>query len=617
MSFVIAVDTETKGFDWWNPEQQAFIATTYDSAGENIAYELSNEYDLADLADRLRSADVIVGHNMKFDAHQLRETVGLDVFDFGAEVHDTELLARVYAPEDTYGEHGGFGLEALTRWFLGREGKEGKQAMQEVAEHIGLRTLSATGAYYQCWLAAAEVVEKYAKLDARDTFDLYEYLRALDVTAGQRSIYELERAVLPIMVAAEARGTAVQPQATRKLHTQYLKEQKTLRKSLVAKLGEKALGGEGSEEALVEALQKEGVELTERTETGKLSTAKWVLDKQAAAHPVVAEFQEYRHVNKFLSTYIEPLDAAAQNGGVIHPNFRIIGTWTGRMSCTSPNMQNVPVRSGPEVRSAIVPREHYSLLAVDFDSIEVRVLTHYLGTHGKAFRDLINAGLDPHAWMSSELALRGVQPWASAGSTAADFAKDGPNAKLRAQAKNSALFPILYGAGGCKLCESNGLPTGPPLTATDWLVRKGYKQIGDPSCAQGQEIAKAVKAAIPGYTRLMRRVRDKVEGDGYVTTIGGRKQRLLRDKGYIGMAALIQGSAADIMKAALIATQAVLDEFHGSLLLAVHDEIVVEVPTPDAEIALGLLVQAMEQAWDLDPPLIATGGIFENWGAAK
>lgn len=625
MTYTLAVDTETKGFDWWREEEQAFIATTFDGTDERC-FDLSDFAQSNALRQQVLAAEALVFHNQKFDSHQLRWTIDFDIMaEFDGEIYDTDLMARVYAPEGKWQEHGGFGLEALTKHFLGRDGKEGKAAMQEVAKSLGLTTMNKTGAFYQCWIAAPDVVERYAKLDARDTYDLFHTLNALPVTGGQRRIYDLERSVLPILIEAEHRGTAVNPTAVKRLHKKYLREQKRLHDSLVLKLGEKALGGEGSEQALIDAFLSHGVPLTERTEnSNELSTAKYVLDKLVHDHPVVGEYQEYRHVNKFLSTYVERLI----DQDVVHPSFQPIGAWTGRMACRNPNMQNIPVRSGPEVREVFVPREGNTLIVCDFDNIEVRILAYYLGPLGQPFRDLINSGLDAHGWMASELANRGIAPWCNATKidqdsppaiwTQADFAKDDVNGKLRAQAKNKVLFPILYGAGGGKLCQENGLPTGPPLKATDWLVKKGYKQVGEPSNKAGQELAKAVKDAIPGYKKLMYRVQDKIKDEGHVTTIGGRKQAVDPEKAYVGMSALVQGSAADIMKAALVKVNAAVLDDVTKLLLVVHDEVVVEAPTELAPAAAATIAHAMESAWPtLDPPLVVSTALAQNYGAAK
>jgi DNA polymerase-1 len=374
--------------------------------------------------------------------------------------------------------------------------------------------------------------------------------------------------------------------------------------SLSVILGPEALGGAGSHEALLEALLGEGIPLHRTTETGGLSTDKFALQEFAAEFPVVAEYQEFRTTEKFLSTYIEPMVGTTE----VHPSFRQIGAWTGRMSCMRPNMQNIPVRAGNEVRECFVARPGFKLVVADYDSIEMRILAHYLGAAGTPYRDLINGGFDPHAYMASQ--LYGGKP--------EDYFKGTPGEKQRAVAKNS-LFAIVYGAGGKRLCDMNDLPTGPPMKADAWEIRNGIPGYyeGGPSYAQGKALARQIKSNVPGYGALMKRVRAKVEGTGFITTLLGRKQALARDKGYIGMSALVQGSAADVMKMGLAAADPIIDNHGGHILLVVHDEIVAEVPEGQAEAALAGLRHALETAVELDPPLLTSGVICDNYGQAK
>jgi DNA polymerase I len=625
MKNIIAFDTETKGFSWW-ADETAFIATSANAERE-FCFNLSFEIDREDFKQQLRDADLIVAHNLSFDVHQVRATLGFDILtETAAELHDTDLMARVLWPEGEYGEHGGFGLKNLAKVFLDPNADVDEDGIKQAAKDIGLRSLRKTGAYYDVWRAYPDVMEKYAKSDARYTYDLFQLLLKDYAKHEQRArIYDLEREVAPLVIQAEARGTRLNPPAVKRLQKQYLREQKALHKSLAAQLGDEALGGEGSEEALAEALLKNGVPLTERTETGKLAMHQGVFNRLAAEYPVVGELQDYRHVSKFLSTYIEPM----LGRDVVHPNFRQIGAWTGRMSCMRPNMQNIPVRAGSEVRECFVARPGHKLVVIDFEQIEARVVAYYLGPQGQAWRDLINSGEDVHAHMAADLANEGVEPWTSApvelprpahltkpGYTPDDFDKHGPNGRLRSNARHT-LFAILYGAGAVKICNQLGLPTGPPLTEKDWVVQKGYKQAGEPSGAQGKAIINAVKRNIPGYNAFAKRVRNKIEAHGYVTTMLGRHQAVARDKGYVGIAALAQGTAADVLKYAIAAAASVYEKHGGHMILFVHDEIVAEVPEANAEACLAEARAVMEAVVPCDPPFLTDGVICDNYGEAK
>lgn len=600
---IIAFDTETKGFDWFAGET-AFIATTADADREYV-YDLSVPGQATQFTDQLSGADVIVAHNLSFDVHQVRATLGFDILDLEATLHDTDIAARVLWPESTWGEHGGFGLKNLAKVFLDPNADTEEQAIKDAAKESGI-PLKQTGAYYDIWRAYPSPMEAYALKDARYTWDLWALIaaefEALAATGDRRSevYYTVEQPIMATLIRAEAHGTPVDQEAVLALSADYHGRRNSLHDSLTAQMGEQALGGEGSQEALVEALLKNGIPLTETTETGQLSTNKFALQRFADAHPLVAEYQEYRGVEKFLSTYIGPLIGVEK----VHPSFRQIGAWTGRMSCMRPNMQNIPVRAGSEVRECFIAPEGYKLVVADFDSIEMRILAHYLGHEGAPYRDRINAGEDPHAHMAA--LLYGGHP--------DDYAKGTSGEKQRAVAKNS-LFAIVYGAGGRRLCDMNNLPTGPPLKDGDWEVRNGFGEVGGPSFAAGKALAKRIKANVPGYMKLMKRVRAKIEAHGYITTLCGRRQAVSPEKSYVGMSALIQGSAADLMKVALAKAEPALADFDSRILLVVHDEIVALAPEREADEALLALTSAMTHSYDLDPPLLTSGTIAQNYGA--
>lgn len=614
--FIVSYDTETKGLEWWGTET-AFLATTHDSNGNSIAYDLSNGDHVQDFLAHLRLADVLVAHNLSFDCHQVFATLGFDILDLPATLHDTDIMARICWPEGQYGEHGGFGLKNLAKVFIDPHADTEEEAMKEAAKQIGMRTMNKTGAYYDVWRAFPHIVEAYAKDDARYTWLLYEKLVAAlakpEASEQAWVYYQEEQPIMEALIRGERRGTRVDRPKVKALHKKYLREQKRLHDSLETQLGETALGGEGKEQALIEAFQKNGVPLWRMTDSGEqLAVNKFALSEFEAEHPVVREYQEYATTNKFLSTYIEPMLKTE----VIHPDVRQIGAWTGRMSCRRPNMQNIPVRSGSDVREVLIPRDGFKLVVNDYDSIEPRLLAYYLGDAGETFRNWINEGYDTHAHMAAILAQNNVQGY-TFGTDMADYLKDTAGEKMRAQAKHT-FMAILYGAGGRRVCDMNGLPTGPPLKEGDWEVRKGIAAVGAPSYAEGKRVARLIKNSIPGYGALMRRIKAKVEGHGYIRAIDGRKQALARDKGYIGMSALLQGSAAGIMKIGLRLAADTLDAYEGHLLMVVHDEVIAEVPDHLAAEAQPAIAESLAAAWPgLNPPLVVSGGVYDNYGEAK
>lgn len=236
-------------------------------------------------------------------------------------------------------------------------------------------------------------------------------------------------------------------------------------------------------------------------------------------------------------------------------------------------MQNIPKRAGKEVRSMFVPRPGHAFVVCDYDSIEIRLLAYYMAN--ERFRQLIEDGHDPHAWMAAQ--IHGGEP--------ADFAKGTDGEETRNVAKNT-LFAITYGAGAPRVSDMNQI-----------------------SREDAKALISKIKGSLPGYHRLQGRIRKKVASVGHVNTLFGRKQIVKKDKAYVGLNALIQGSAADIMKQGLVHVASTVAEYGATPLLVVHDEVVVETPIENAERVLELTEQGMRDAYDLTPSLEVSGGV--------
>lgn len=574
MTKVVAFDTETKGLNAFDPNEQAFLATWADETGEWHA-DLSDEAQVRVFRQAIESADVVVGHNLKFDAHQVRETLGFDPTE-GKVIADTDLMSRVLFPEgQRKGARGGHGLKNLATVYLRADAADPEEAIKEMGKRIGLRTMRATGTYWQVWRAYPEVMEEYARQDARYTFDLYDKWH--NITSDLARVYELEMQVMPILIRAEQRGIATDQVKVCELKLEFESALFKVREYLETELSEQALGGEGSGDALTEALLSIGVPLHRKTDTGKLATNKFALQEFAKDFPQIEALEEFRRLERFLGTYI----GAVENVDVVHASFYQCGAWTSRMSCSKPNMQNWPKRAGKEVRAVLVPRPGHSFVVCDYESIEVRLLAYYLGD--QEFRDLIESGHDPHAWMAANI-------W---GGSVSDYLKDTPGEPKRSLAKN-ILFAITYGAGAPRVMDM--------LNDADMPATRD----------QAKAIISKIKASLPNYYGLMKRIRRKIEDVGHVNTIIGRKQVVSKDKAYVGMNALIQGSAADIMKQGLVNVDAAVKHLGGIPLLVVHDEVVVEVPTEHADECLPIVERALISAADISPHLAVSGSVVHT-----
>ena len=570
---MIGFDTETRGLDWFDPEHQAFLATWADARSE-YHIPLLDSKDRKRFNDIMKKEKALVAHNTKFDVHQVRATTGYDALSNGHELHDTDIMSRVLYPEgQRKGSRGGHGLKNLAQVYLRADAADAEDAIKEMGKSIGLKTLKKTGAYYDVWRAYPEVMEEYARLDARYTYDLFHRFAAeMAQNDKAREVYELEMRVLPILIQAEAIGVQVDQAAVQSLLGEWQPVHDELYEWLCKQLGEESLTGEGSQDKLREALLDAGVPLHRKTDGGILSTDKYALQEFEDEFEVVAKLTEWRTAKRFLDTYIGPM----VDRDVVHASFQQAEAWTGRMSCRRPNMQNIPKRTGKEVRAMFVPREGYSFVVCDYEGIESRLLAYYLGDD--EYRQLFREGRDPHAWMAAQ--IHGGDP--------EDYGKETPNRALRDKAKHTT-FAITYGAGAPRVSDMNKI-----------------------SRDEAKALISKLKASLPGWHKLNRRIRNKVENLGYVNTIYGRKNPVNKDKAYVGLNALIQGSAADIMKRGLVNVDEAVSDLGGRPLLVVHDEVVIEVPTENAQEALRRTEAAMVEAYDLDPQLAVEGSVVHT-----
>lgn len=571
--YMIALDTETTGLQWYDKDR-AFLATISDYDRDYVYRLEGDKDDTADLRRDILNADAIIFHNASFDIHVL-VSQGIVTMEelLAKEIHDTDLLARC-----VLGAEGGpFGLKHLATQLVDSSADQHEQAMREVMFSMGLikkldQKRTEPGVYYKTWQAYPDVVEKYALADTRYTYDLYHVLME-KATPDNLKVYELELKVMPVIIQMEHRGTAIDHSKVTALYEQFKQEQQDAADELYALNGYEEINLDSNAQ-VADLLMRHGVPLKATTKTGEIRVDKWVLEPLAEAHPVVNTLLEYRTAAKFLSTYIEPM----LDRDVVHPNFWQIGARTGRMSCSNPNMQNIPVRAGPEVREMFVPRPGYVFVVADYSSIELRLLAYYMADD--KFWNIIESG-DPFLWLGEQVyGTPDQELWT-----------------VKRQPLKNGFYALTYGAGGPKLAQTIG---------------------GGMTAEQGKQLARRIKGALgQPYRTLTRRIQRQVEDYGYVATLGRRIQQIPRDRSYVGLNALIQGSAADIMKWGLINAAEALEPLGGYPLLVVHDEIVAEVPAEKAEDGLVALKSAMASATDA-LPLKVDGVICVNsYGEAK
>ena len=325
-----------------------------------------------------------------------------------------------------------------------------------------------------------------------------------------------------------------------------------------------------------------------KTKTG-WSTNAAVLDKLRGKHPIIEQILDYRTLTKLKSTYADGLLKEVSADGRIHTNFQMTVTATGRLSSTEPNLQNIPVRRelGAQIRRMFVASPGKVLVDADYSQIELRLLAHIANdeTMIAAFR----SGEDIHAVTASQ--VFGVP-----------LDEVTPLQRSHAKAVN---FGIVYGISAFSLAQDIGVFQSEAKAYMDSYFAKYH-----------------------GVRDYMKRIVEQAKADGYVTTLFGRRRDLpelkssnfnLRSFGErVALNMPIQGTAADIIKAAMVRVDARMraEGLEAKLLLQVHDELIVECPAAEAETVRAILIEEMEHVVDYRVPLLVDAKIGASWAEA-
>ncbi|MBS1879955.1 MAG: DNA polymerase I [Actinobacteria bacterium] len=327
-----------------------------------------------------------------------------------------------------------------------------------------------------------------------------------------------------------------------------------------------------------------------RGKTG-FSTDARVLAQIRDEHPIVEKIESWRELTKLKNTYLDSLpDLIDPETGRVHTTFNQAATTTGRLSSTNPNLQNIPIRSelGRPVRACFVAGEGNQLLSADYSQVELRVLAHVADE--PVLKEVFHAGEDVHAATAAEVF---------------EIARDEVDVSQRSKAK-MVNFGIVYGLTGFGLADRLNIP------------RK-----------EGEEFVARYLERIPAVRGFREGVIEQAQEDGYVTTLMGRRRpipelrsgnpntRRLGER--LAISTVIQGTAADIIKVAMVRAEAALEAagMATQLVLQIHDELLFEGPPGEMERARELVVEAMTRAYDLDPALEVDVGVGGDWLDAK
>ena len=591
---VLAVDTETTGLDAMvadlvgiclstEPGKACYIPLGHVGEGEGDLLSSGNseapkQIALEEALDLLRPvlADpsvLKVGQNLKYDMLILgRLNVPVTPID------DTMLLSFCVDG----GSHG--------------------HGMDELADlHLGLKTIKFEEV---CGKGKNQItfdrvpLDKalaYAAEDADITLRLHRVLKPRLLADRMVTLYEtIERPLVPILADMERAGIMVDPKTLKQMSDEFARRIADLEVEIHQDAGQEF--NVGSPKQLGEILfDKLGLKGGKKTKTGGYSTDSGVLEPLALEHQIVQKVLDWRGLSKLKSTYTDALVTQINpQTKRVHTSYSMVGAQTGRLSSTDPNLQNIPIRTaeGRRIREAFVAAPGCKLISLDYSQIELRLVAEIadLDALKKAFLD----GLDIHAMTASE--VFGVP-----------LDEMDPETRRKAKAIN---FGIIYGISAFGLANQIGVSRGEAKAYIDQYFER-----------------------FPGIRQFMD---DTVEGcreKGYVETLFGRRIHLdgINDKNPMrrsyaerqAINAPIQGTAADIIKRAMIRIPASLAEAgldDVTMLLQVHDELIFEAPDAKAEKAIPVIRDVMEgaagPARSLTVPLVVEAGVADNWREA-
>jgi DNA polymerase-1 len=412
-------------------------------------------------------------------------------------------------------------------------------------------------------------------------------LRALGL---DRLLRELELPLVPVLVDMEWQGISVDVARLGDLSRRFGEEMRDLERAIHAEAGTDFNVNSTPQlrHVLFEKLQ---LPVLKKTRTGPSTDADVLEELAAMGFSTPTLLLEYRELAKLRSTYVDTLPARVNpDTGRIHTTFNQAGAATGRLSSSDPNLQNIPVRTrrGEEIRRCFVARPGHRLVVADYSQIELRVLAHLSGDD--AFITAFQRGGDIHRETAAVVF---------------DVALDQVTPEMRARAK-TINFATIYGQGAFSLARQLGIAQDEAkrFIATYFERFAGVRRFLDETIVRAREL-------------------------GYVETLFGRRRYIpeLQDRNRsvrsfgerTAMNSPMQGSAADLLKVAMIRLAPALDAqaLRSVLLLQVHDELVLEAPEPEVEIVRALVREHMERAGHLRVPLVVDVGVGDNWMDAK
>ncbi|CAM4359481.1 DNA polymerase I [Bordetella tumbae] len=574
---LVALDTETTSLN----EMQASLVGISMSVEPGVACYIPVAHRGPDHPEQLPKAEVLerlrawlqdparpkLLHHAKYDTHVFaNEGIAL------AGIQDDTML-QAYVLES----HRGVGLADLSQRYLGRSGINYEDLCGKGAKQIGFDEV------------AVEKAGHYACEDADFTLQLHQALRPrVAADAGLERIYQLEIEVSRVLTVIERNGVKVDAAELGQQSHRLGQEMLTLEQRAYDLAGQpfnlnspKQLG-----EILFGRMQ---LPVVRKTASGAPSTDEEVLTKLAQDYPLPQVLLEYRGLSKLKSTYTDKLPRMINaRTGRVHTHYSQAAVITGRLASSDPNLQNIPVRTeaGRRVREAFIA-ENGVLLSADYSQIELRIMAHV--SDDENLQRAFAAGEDIHRATASEIF----------GVALADVTSE------QRRAAKAINFGLIYGMGVFGLASNLGITRDAAQAYIDRYF-----------------------ARYPGVAQYMEQTRQLARQQGYVETVFGRRLQMPDIRAASGprrqgaeraaINAPMQGTAADLIKMAMVAVQDWLDadQLATRMIMQVHDELVLEVPDSELEVVRARVPELMCSVATLRVPLVAEVGVGPNWEQA-
>ena len=563
-------DTETTGFDIFNDRIVGLSLAVEPFKAWYVPFKEENTPEYAEIVRPLFEDERIakIGQNIKFDLMVLRR-LGIEI---RGRKYDTMILHYLLDPESRHN------MNALSERYLNYK-------------PIEIETLIGKGSKQLTMdLVNVERVKEYAAEDADVTLRLKQVLYPQVEEIGLQHLYfEVEEPMIAVLADIEMAGVRIDSGALAEYSVELSRRLAELEAAIRAEAGESTLNINSARQLGEVLFAKMRIaEKPKMTKTKQFCTDEDYLQTFARKHRIVDLILEYRGVKKLLSTYVEALPQLVnRTTGRIHTSFNQAVTATGRLSSTNPNLQNIPVREemGRRIRRAFIPSDSdHLLLSADYSQVELRLMAHLSGDES-----LIAAfahGEDIHAATAAKLFNKTL---------------DEVTSEERRRAK-TANFGIIYGISAFGLSQRLEIP------------RKEAKDIID-----------GYFESYPKVKEYMDNVVAKAKEEGFVSTIFGRRRYLNDISSHNAVArglaernavnAPIQGSAADIMKIAMINVHRrfAAEGIRSKVILQVHDELVVDMLRSEQERVAAIVTECMESAAALKVRLVVDYGVGDNW----